>query len=422
MAGAGARGALAVLVAGVVLAVGVSLVAATTTSRSESQATGVWATQSPTSGPVVGSLRDAGSGFVHPGVLVSSGQLEFVAGKVRAREEPWYSALRAVQRSRYSQLDWQPKPYATVDCGFYGKPAVGCTEETDDATAAYLHALLWYFTGDRRHAKKSVEIIDAWSEVLKRHTNTNGPLQAGWSGASFSRAAELMRYTWTGWPQERIDRAERMFRKVYLPTLSQPLNWNRAGNWELIMMDAAVGISVFLDDRSAFGKAVNRWRKRLPAYIYLPSDGPVPKSPPGKRLDRQEVVAYWGDQSRFVTGLAQETCRDFLHTGWGLAAAAHVAETAWIQGFDLYAEARPRLTAAMELHAAYELDEPVPNWLCGGQLALGLAPSPEVAYNHYTTRMGLKLPRTTELVVAARPAQPGMFYAAETLTHAGNPS
>ncbi|MET7443104.1 hypothetical protein, partial [Streptomyces sp. NPDC005568] len=31
-----------------------------------------------------------------------------------------------------------------------------------------------------------------------------------------------------------------------------------------------------------------------------------------------KIVNYWQGQSTFVTGLTQETCRDFTHTGHGV--------------------------------------------------------------------------------------------------------
>jgi hypothetical protein len=415
------RGGVAAFVAGAVLAVSAGFLAAeAATRRAEGEAAGMWSAESLPPVPPVIPVRDSSSGFVHPGVLVSGPQLDFVLGKVRAREEPWHSAWLAMQRSHYARLSWRPEPVTTVDCGFYSKPDRGCTKEAEDAVAAYTHALLWIFTRDSRHAEKAVEIIDAWSGVLKQHTNANAPLQAGWSGATFVRAAELIKHTYTGWAPERLARAEQMFRKVFLPLVSGGINRYRAGNWDLIMLDAAVGISVFLDDRAAFSRAIDKWRLRLRSYVYLRNDGPIPQAPPDDTFTNQQIVEYWGGQTQFVDGLAQETCRDFLHTGWGLSATC-AAETAWIQGLDLYAEARERLTRALEFHAGFELGEPVPPWLCGGRLQVGLQPLPEVAYNHYTTRMTANLPDTKRVIDANRPAGPAFFYAWETLTHAANP-
>ncbi|MGW5469686.1 alginate lyase family protein [Streptomyces chartreusis] len=360
--------------------------------------------------------------FKHPGVLVSDAQLDFVRRKVKAGAEPWKSAYNAMLKSKYASLSWTPKPRATVECGPGSNPNHGCSDEREDALAAYTHALLWNLTKDRRHATEAIKIMDAWSAVLKEHTNHNAPLQTGWSGASFARAGELMKHTYTGWSSARQSRFATMLRTVHLPMVIKGRP-NANGNWELIMMDAATGISVFLDDGASFDKAVAIWRKRVPAYIYLKSDGSLPKSPAGSSKDtRKELIDYWQDQSTFVDGLAQETCRDFGHTGWGFAAAAHVAETARIQGLDLYSEVEGRMTKALEFHAAYELGATVPSWLCKGSVNRGIGSVLEVAYNHYADRKGISLPRTKQLIqTKQRPSGANYFLAWETLTHAGNP-
>lgn len=61
----------------------------------------------------------------------------------------------------------------------------------------------------------------------------------------------------------------------------------------------------------------------------------------------------WYDQTVFnasVDGVSQETCRDFGHTAYGLAATFNVAETALLQGVDLYTPNLKRLSATVALH------------------------------------------------------------------------
>jgi hypothetical protein len=53
----------------------------------------------------------------------------------------------------------------------------------------------------------------------------------------------------------------RTLRTVYLPTVIKGSNSN--GNWELSMMEAAVGISVFLNDRTSYNAAVSRYLNRI---------------------------------------------------------------------------------------------------------------------------------------------------------------
>ena len=47
------------------------------------------------------------------------------------------------------------------------------------------------------------------------------------------------------------------------------------------MMEAAIGISVFLEDKSSYDRAMATFLARVPAYIYLTSDGPTPIAPKG---------------------------------------------------------------------------------------------------------------------------------------------
>jgi Alginate lyase len=359
--------------------------------------------------------------FAHPGVLVTRAQLDNVKAKLAAGAEPWRSAYAQLTASSFASLSYTAKPRAIVECGPSSNPNLGCSDERNDAIAAYTHALRWYLTGDARYAQKAAQIMDAWSAVITDHTNSNAPLQTGWAGASWTRAAELIRYTWTGWPADRITRFATMLRNVYLPEIANG-SPNTNGNWELIMMDAMIGIGVFLNDSNVFNRAIGIWRGRVPAYIYLSSDGQYPKPPPGSSKDTPpELIDYWQGQSTFVDGLAQETCRDFGHTGWGFEGATHVAETAWIQGVNLYAEMRERITKALEFHANYELGAAVPSWLCGGTLDTGLGPTLEIAHNHYRNREGIRLPKTLQVIQAHRPWGADHFIAWETLTHAINP-
>jgi hypothetical protein len=358
--------------------------------------------------------------FVHPGVTVSKGQLDFARSQVDAGAQPWKGAFDRMMVSRYADLNRTPKPRAVVECGSYSNPDHGCTDEREDAIAAYTQALAWYVTRDVRHAKKAIELMDAWSAVIRDHTNSNAPLQTGWAGSSWPKAAEIIKYTYSGsWPN--AGRFATMLRTVYLPEITGGSNSN--GNWELSMMEAAVGISVFLEDKASYDKAMAKFRTRTAAYVYLASDGDLPKTVPSQNLDtRDKIVRYWQGQGTFVTGLTQETCRDLTHTGYGISAISHVAETSRIQGQDLYGtDVGERLWHALGFHARYELGGAVPGWLCGGSLKLGLGPVTEVGHNALANRLGHAMTNTETLTERNRPSGANnLFVAWETLTHGDN--
>lgn len=358
--------------------------------------------------------------FVHPGVTVSRGQLDFTRDKVNAGAQPWKGAYDRMMASRYADLNRTPKPRAVVECGSYSNPNHGCTDEREDAIAAYTQALAWYITRDERHAKKAIQLMDAWSGAITDHTNSNAPLQTGWAGSSWPKAAEIIKHTYTGsWANS--GRFATMLGNVYLPEIINGSNSN--GNWELSMMEAAVGISVFIEDKASYDKAMAKFRTRTAAFVYLASDGELPRTVPSQNLNtRDKVVRYWQGQSTFVTGLTQETCRDLTHTGYGISAISHVAETSRIQGQDLYGtDVGERLRQALGFQARYELGTAVPSWLCGGSLHLGLGPVTEVGYNALHNRLGMPMTNTQTLTERNRPAgSNNLFVAWETLTHGDN--
>jgi hypothetical protein len=375
----------------------------------------------PDLGPEPATAIAAPAQFKHPGVLVNQGQLEFVRGKVEAGKQPWKGAFDKMVDSEYGQLSWTPKPRKVVNCGPSSNPNEGCSDERRDALASYTHALLWSMTGDSAHAKKAIAILDAWAKKIEKHTGHNAPLQTGWAGCLFPAAAEIIKHTYTGWSTASRNRVRDMLRDVYLPVVRKG-KASSNGNWELIMTEATINIAVFLDDKAAFDQAVKLWRRRVPAYIYLTSDGPYPKAATSVHNTPAKLIKYWHDQEVFKDGLAQETCRDFGHTQWGIAAAIGAAETAYQQGVDLYNEQSKRLRKGLEFHHDYILGKPAPSWLCDGDLSLSSIPTGEIAYNHFKNRKQKSLPLTDRFVreeLRPRGDLTNYFIAWETLTHAG---
>ncbi|MFD8573040.1 alginate lyase family protein [Streptomyces sp. NPDC059639] len=367
----------------------------------------------------VAAPRAAGGAFTHPGVLVGKDQLAAARDHVARKEEPWLSAYRGMSRSKYAALDYKPKAYETVECPPDTRPGQGCVEEREDAIAAYTQALLWNITHDKTHAEKAVEIMDAWSDKVKRHTEGNAGLQTAWAGSSWAKAAELMQYTYDGWPDGQELKFQRMLREVYLPVV-QPGSADFNGNWDLVMADATMNMAVYLNDHSAFDKAVHHFRARVPAYFYLSSDGELPVKPEGSDIDTPaKLRTYWFGQTTFKDGLAQETCRNFKHASYSLAATSHIAETAWHQGVDLYGEVKDRLAAALEFHSKYQLGAAAPSWLCGGKVQRDMGPDTEVGLSHLRGRLKMDLPQTEKLTRKERPeGTDDLFVAWETLTHA----
>ena len=330
--------------------------------------------------------------FVHPGLLHTRADLDRIRQAVAAGREPWKSGFEPLRRDFQSRADYElrgPCPVVTRERG---------NVETNsrlvyDADAAYQNALMWCITGDAAHARKAVQILNAWSGTLQKIQGHDVQLAAGLDGFKLVNAAELIRYTYDGWEPQDIARFERMLREVIYPPIKDFATFAN-GNWDAICMETMIAIGVFCDDRALFDRAVEYYRHgsgngRLTNYIFNEA------------------------------GQCQETGRDQQHTQLGLGALADTCEIAWNQGVDLYGEADNRLLKGFEYTARYNLGYDVPfvphvdttgkyRHKQNSPMGRGrLRPIWEMVWNHYENRQGVLAPYTKEAAERARPESAG---------------
>lgn len=315
--------------------------------------------------------------FVHPGMLQSRADLEFMKARVLAGEEPWKSAWDDLLRQRYSSLDFKPQPFARVVRGPYARPSIGGYEILASADAAHSHALQWYVTGNPAHARKVIEILAAWSDVLESFHANDAKLIAAWTGHKFCNAAEIIRHTGAGWREEQVEQFKGMLRNVYYPLISDFFP-EANGNWDGAIVDTMLCIGVFCDDRALFDRAVDH---------FLRGRGN-------------------GGITRYVypSGQCQESTRDQGHVQLGLGEFAQACQVAWTQGVDLFGTADNRLALGFEYTARFLAGQPVP---ARGGLSPRrpgrLSPIYEEVYQHYHFVKGLEMPWTERALKQTRP-------------------
>src|SRR5688572_18162736 len=101
--------------------------------------------------------------FTPPGAPASPPPPPLIPPQAQTSAQPWKLAYDRMMASKYADLNRVPKPRAVVECGPYTNPNYGCTDEREDAIAAYTLSLAWYITRDVRYAAKAIQIMDAWS-------------------------------------------------------------------------------------------------------------------------------------------------------------------------------------------------------------------------------------------------------------------
>jgi len=282
--------------------------------------------------------------------------------------------------------------------------------------------VLYNLTGEAVYATNAVKILNAYGHNLKKYNNSNAPLQAAWGAEKWSRAADLAYHLpGVNWASSDVTAFKNMLLNVNLPLIYGGSDSN--GNWELSMIEAMVGMSVFLENGTLFDHAVSYWKQRTPAYFYCDS---IDK---GKPVPAPRGNPSWYGQTVFnasTTGHSQETCRDEGHTTYGLAACLNAAETAYIQGTDLYTSQAPRLTQAMEYNAKWLQGTKPPSYVCGGTVDISSQyPSYEIGYNAFVNRETYSLPNSLQHIQAKVRTNPDPYdwhmIIYETLTHGGSP-
>ncbi len=158
--------------------------------------------------------------FRHPGVVLNQGQIDFVKAKLAVKAEPWTAGFNKAKYSSWGSLNWIPHPTAVLTCANNNDPVSPCTAERNDSGVAYVHALLWQYTGNTQHLQKSIQIMDAWASTLVNHTNINAPLLVGFCAEQFTKAAELVKHLGNGaWPAASQQRFATFLTTKYLPLI-----------------------------------------------------------------------------------------------------------------------------------------------------------------------------------------------------------
>ena len=345
------------------------------------------------SGSAVSQEKEKSNGFVHPGLLHTQQDLERMRDAINNENSPISDGFKVLQESKYSQHNYQLRG-PSVEWG--RAPNVAMGQAVDDATAAYQNALMWCITGNKKHADKAAEILNRWSTTHQRMVGVDGVLAAGLQGLKFVNAAELLRHTDSGWPEEQAVQCERWFRNAIYPKIEHYAYFAN-GNWETAALQTNVAIAVYCSDREMFESTMRY-------AVNGCGNGSIPN-----------VVI---DES----GQCQETTRAQHYAQLGLGTLANAVEIAWNQGVDLYGWNNNRLMQGFEYTAKYGLGHDVPyrHYLDRtGKYGLegrhqhytkistvsrgNFYAIFERPYNHYAKRRKLSVPFSEQVVERKRP-------------------
>ncbi|GHG89096.1 alginate lyase family protein [Streptomyces lanatus] len=334
-----------------------------------------------------GTARAAGTGtrFTHPGLLHTADDLARMKAAVAAKEAPIHDGYLAFAAHARSKSTYTVQNTGQITSWGRG-PTNFQNQAVADSAAAYQNALMWCVTGERAHADKARDILNAWSASLTMVTGADGPLGAGLQAFKFVNAAELLRHSgYDGWAAADIARCERSFLDVWYPAVSGYMLYAN-GNWDLTAIQTILAIGVFCEEPALFEDAL------------------------------RFAAAGAGNGSvanRVVTdsGQGQESGRDQGHEQLAVGLMGDAAQVAWNQGVDLWAFDDHRILANAEYAARYNLGGDVPftpdldrtgkyiKTTVSDKARGSLPPIYEMYYAHYAGVRGLDTPYTKAAVL-----------------------
>jgi len=300
--------------------------------------------------------------FVHPGIYQTKADLDFMKQNVLAGEQPWKAAFDKVKAS--VPVDYKIIVEQHIVRGAFNSPSIGADEFLRDANVAWHAALIWYISGERKYADRAVEILNAWSPNAWDFDYNDAKLLIGLAGHKLCNAAEILRYSDSGWAQKDVESFECMLLQSLYPYIR--FYYPEAnGNWDGAMIQSVMAIAVFTNNRQMFENAVDH-------YLHGPTNG--------------SLFKYI-----YPNGQCQESTRDQGHTQLGLDQFAGAARIAWSQGLDLFSAGNDRLALGLEYTMNYILGG---NPFCYGTISSRnreLSHSFEAIYQLYKSK-GMELP------------------------------
>jgi parallel beta-helix repeat protein len=302
--------------------------------------------------------------FIHPGVDQTAEDLAYMKKQVLAEVQPWKDAFERLKSGVH--LTTEIKAFTHVQRGPYGKPNIGGGELDKNANMAYDCALLWYITDNKSYADKAIEILNRWSLVLWDFDYNDAKLLAAWTGHILCNAAEILRYTNSGWQQKDIDSFTNMLMTVYYPLIRYYYP-QANGNWDGAIIHSILAIGIFTDNGEMFKNGIDH-------FLHGPVNG--------------SIFKYV-----YPSGQCQESTRDQGHVQLGLSEFAGAARVAYTQGVDLFSVGDNRIALGYEYTAKFLLGEKPQCYGVISERAKKIMDDYEYVYHHYEAK-GLSLPYT----------------------------
>ncbi|WP_230659157.1 alginate lyase family protein [Psychrobacter sp. I-STPA10] len=216
---------------------------------------------------------------------------------LRQQPEAYPQQTQALLRSCQDNLDRDAQPVAILDVqphynneGVNEQGRAAAKQLANDGWLSYRAALCYQLTGNKRYAKQSQQILDAWATTLKQVKGRQAKADINFDLPSF-----IMAGYWVQGVNDWDDSHWRTFlRDIILPQSAANDSDNNHGNWGVLLNTS---MAVYLQDKNLLDKSYQRWQALLQSQI---SD----KGVFTKEICRSDSNNYCGGETKGINGIS----------------------------------------------------------------------------------------------------------------------
>lgn len=268
--------------------------------------------------------------FVHPGLMATSNDIGRIKTKLAEKKDPWTGSYAVLTGMKFAQPTYTNRAVRNLT------RSINTDLLWHDAAAAFALALRWKLEGDDQYAAAAAKILVAWGEILEDlGGDSDSFLTAGLQGFELANAGELLRdyapFVANG-QKAFIDMMVNVFLAKNIIFLKHE-DWSEGvhnhyfASWELCNMASAMAIAILTDDQETYDFIVDYWHNG-------DGNGAI-------ALAISDIVEEPGTGNPL--GQGQESGRDQGHASLDPDGHASIAQMAWNQGTDLYADSDYRM-------------------------------------------------------------------------------
>lgn len=282
------------------------------------------------------SVSSSLQSFIHPGLLVTEGDITYARTKIAAGRAPWNSSYQELIGCASADAAYSPSAVENIYRGSDGVHEENVALLWNDAAAAFALALRWKISGNDTYAETGANILRAWAGTLQAISgNDDAYLAAGFQGHEFANAGELLR-GYEPFTKYGLDEFKSMMTRVFLPMnlaflkheLSSQHNVKHFfANWELGNLASAMAIAVLTENTTVWDFGVDYFKTGE-------GNGCINNAV-------SNLILQPG--SNLVHGQGQESGRDQGHSALDWQILGVIGQQAWNQGEDLFSYNNSRI-------------------------------------------------------------------------------